>query len=413
MNKKLSQPKIAGLEIGSTKISIIIGNILINNTIEIISFQTYPIFGIKNGNINNLELFTKNMIEVIKTAEETAKFKINFIYLSLSYKNIISNNEIGTVPIKNKEVTQIDINNAIKTAKSIKIENNYKIMHIAQQEYSIDNQLGIKNPIGLSGIRMQANIHIIMCDKIFEENIIKAIEKCGILVKKVICSGLASSEAVLTQKNKKSGICLVDIGASNMNINIYIHGYLVHSSIIPYAGNSVTNDISYAFSLSYSKAEYIKKKYGSVIKNIPINNQIIEIPNEQEKKITNQELYEVIEPRYHELLNLIKQKILETKKEIKKKGLKFNLSDGITLTGGGSKIKFLQTYAEKLFKTKVFIRKPKNILGISKELEQPEQSAIIGLLFFGKKYYEFKEKNKKKIGFYKFCIKKIYKWFKK
>ncbi|WP_075431836.1 cell division protein FtsA [Buchnera aphidicola] len=403
---------IVGLEIGSKKIIVLIGNILKNQTVEIIGFSKNKSSGIENGHINNLELLISCIKKSIYEAEELAKYKIKSAYVSVSHKDIECLNEVGVVPIKKDEVTHEDIKNAIKTAQSVKIKNDRLITHIIPQEFSIDRQSNIKNPLGLSGIRMQANVHLITSCHSIEKNITKAVEKCGIKVKKIIFSGLASSEAVLNEEEKKLGVCLVDIGREIINLSIYTQGSLRHSAVIPYAGDIVTKDIAYAFSLSYYDAEFIKKKYGSVIsdvRNIKNNIEVFKKNGEKIKNLQHNKLVEVIESRYFELLQLVNREILNFElisgvKEIKKK-----LLIGIALTGGASKVKSLSMYAKKIFQINVSLKKP-NIPGIPEKFMQPEYSTIIGLLQYGKK--NKKKVIPKKIGVIHHWIRQIYNWLK-
>lgn len=416
MNLLTKKKTIVGLEIGSTKIIVLIGEILQNGVINIIGFGKCLARGIENGSINNLELLIKCINKSIDKAENMANYKIYSVYLSISNQDIHCQNEIGIAPIKKNEVTKKDMAKVIKTAKSVKINNNHNILHVMPQDFSIDKKKGIKNPIGLSGMRIQANVHLITYNPNTTNDIIKAIEKCGIYVKKIVFSGLASSLSVLTEEEKKSGVCLIDMGGETMNVSVYIHGSLYHNVVIPYAGNTVTRDIAYAFSLPYSDAEFIKKKYGHAIEDISTTCKNSDILNKNGKKIKNchyNVLIEVIESRYFELLNLVKNEISKLHAiHHSKKNINKTISR-IVLTGGSSKIKFLSQYAEKIFHTKVIIKKPCNIPEILDCFSKPEYATIIGLLHYGKNYLYDSLKNKKKHGFVKYLLKKIKNWLKK
>ncbi|AEH39729.1 ATP-binding cell division protein [Buchnera aphidicola (Cinara tujafilina)] len=257
---------------------------------------------------------------------------------------------------------------------------------------------------------MQANVHLITSCYSLEKNITKAIEKCGVKVSKIIFSGLAASEAILTEE-EKLGVCLVDIGGEIINISIYTQGSLRHSAVIPYGGDIVTKDIAYAFSLSYYDAEFIKKKYGSVIsdlRNIKNNIDIFKKNGEKIKNLQHAKLVEVIESRYSELLQLVNHELLkcEFNLEIKNKN---KLLMGIVLTGGASQIKSLPLYATKIFQTNVILKKP-NLPDLPENITQPEYSTIIGLLQYGKK---IKKIIPKKIGILHNWIRQIYNWLKK
>ncbi|VFP81060.1 Cell division protein FtsA [Buchnera aphidicola (Cinara kochiana kochiana)] len=416
MNLLTKKNIIAGLEIGTTKIIVLIGEILECGSMNIIGFSKNPTQGIEKGNINNLELLINCINTSIHEAEKIAKYKIHSVYLSISHNEINCQNEIGITPIKNKEITKKDIETVIKIAKSVKIKNNHDILHIIPQEFRVDHQSGIKNPIGLSGIRMQTNVHLITGNKNIKKNIINAIKKCGIHVKKIIFSGLASGLSVLTEEEKNSGVCLIDMGGETMHASIYIKGSLYHNIVIPYAGNSVTRDIAYAFSLSYSDAEFIKKKYGYATADLSMTCQNLDILNKNGKKIDNchyQSLTEVIEPRYTELLYLVKKEIVKlyTKHNIKKN--KYQEISNVVLTGGSSKIKYLLKCAKKIFHTQVMIKKPCNISKIPEYINKPEYATIVGLLQYGKNYQKSSRKKNKSPRFLKYLLNQIKYWLTK
>ncbi|CAL4326277.1 cell division protein FtsA [Buchnera aphidicola] len=407
---------VVGLEIGTTKVVTVVGEILIDNTIKIIGFGTCSSKGINKGRINNLDTVVTCIQESIHKAETMADCQITSVYLSLSNKYIHCQNEIGIVPISEDEVTKEDLENVIHIAKSVKILNEHHILHVIPKEYSIDQQSGIKNPIGLSGVRMQVKAHLITCHKNMAKNIVKAVEKCDVKVDQVIFSGLASSKAVLTKDERQLGVCMIDIGGGTIDFTIYINDAIEHSQVIPYAGNIVTSDISYAFSTSYSDAENMKIQYGSVIKpplgsskNIDCSN----INGNFQNNLQQDALIEVIESRYVELLSLVKNKILHVQKKLYKNGEKYELLSGIVLTGGGSKISFLTDCAQKVFQKKVRIATPLNISGLIENITEPNYSTVIGLLHYSKEFYINIDKKKKEISFIETWFQKINNWFQK
>ncbi|USS94276.1 cell division protein FtsA [Buchnera aphidicola] len=383
---------IVGVEIGTTKIISLIGEILENKEIKILGLGICSSKGINKGDIHDLEALIKCIKKSTSQAEKMANYKINKINLSFSNKYIDYKNEIGMVSIKKNEVTKKDIRKVIKTAKSIKMYDKNHILHIIPQEYIIDEHKGIKNPLGLSGIRMQAKVHLITSDYSIEKNIIKAVEKCNIKINKIIFSGLASSKAILTDEEKKLGVCMLDIGGGTIDILIYINGSLQHSQVIPYAGDIITKDISYAFSSSLSDAENIKIKYGCASSFLQENLHNVQITRSNNKsKILNQEkLTEVIESRCLELLEIVNYEIHNVQKKLKKQGYKYNLNSGIVLTGGVAKTKFLTDCAKRIFQMPIRIGHAKNIQGKNNYIQTPEYSTAIGLLYFKKN-----KKNKK------------------
>ncbi|AAM67771.1 cell division protein FtsA [Buchnera aphidicola] len=411
-NRKL----VVGLEIGTTKVVTLVGEVLTNGKIKIIGIGICQSNGIDKGRINNLDAVISCIRESIHQAEIMANCQITSVYLSLSSKYINCQNEIGIVPISEDEVTKEDIENVIHTAKSVKILNEHHILHVIPQEYSIDQQSGIKNPIGLSGTRMQVRVHLITCHQNMAKNIIKAVEKCDIKVDQVIFSGLASSKAVLTEDECKLGVCMIDIGGGTIDLITYIDGSIQDSQVIPYAGNIVTKDISYAFSTSYSDSEKIKIKYGSAIKLSPGTSKNIDLSSKYgnfQKNLQQDTVIEVIESRYNELLHLINNRILYVQKKLYKEGRKYQLTGGIVLTGGASTISFLTECAEKIFQKKIRIAKPLNISGLTDNVTEPHYSTVVGLLHYGKEFYFDDTNQKREISFIEKWFQKISNWFKK
>ncbi|CAL4320111.1 cell division protein FtsA [Buchnera aphidicola] len=399
MIKKKNKKLIVGLEIGSTKIVVLVGELLINNVINIVGIGQCPATGIDQGNIKNLESVILCIKTAIYEAETMAECNISNVYLSLSNKYFKCKNEIGIVPINNNEVTKIDVDRAIHTARSIKLKNDYSILHIIPQEYLIDQETGIKNPIGLSGFRMAAKVHLITYKKKIKKNLIKAVKKCNLKVKNIIFSGIASSTAILTAEEKQSGVCMVDIGGCNITIIIYINGYIHHTQVIPYAGNTVTNDIAYALNTTFQNAEIIKKKYGSTISSSLSTTKIIEISNNygiNSKNIQKNILKKIIEARYEELFNIINNIINNIQNKLYENKQKYMLDSGIVLTGGGSKTKSLKIFAKKIFNMPVRIGYPKNITTYNDQILKPQYSGAIGLIQYGSKLYHHKNQNSKK-----------------
>lgn len=416
MIKTIDKKLVVGLEIGSSKISALVGEIVVDEMINIIGVGTFPSKGVNKGNVNNLESVVQCIEKAIDQAEIMSECQIKSVYLSLSGKHINYQNEIGIVPISENEVTREDVDAVVHTAKSVKIPDEHRILHVIPQEYIIDYQDGIKNPIGLSGIRMQAKVHIITCRCDMAKNIVKAVESCGLKVDKLIFSGLASSYSVLTEEEREIGVCVVDIGGGTMDITVYINGSLRYTKVIPYAGNIVTSDIAYAFNTSHHDAEIIKIRYGCALSSMTEKDKNIDLSfleSYPSKILQKQTLAEVIEPRYIELLNLVNESIFKFQKEFCNIGINSQLGAGFVLTGGGSKIKGLIECAEKVFHSQVRIGKPKNITGLIETTEEPCYSTLVGLLHYGNKNdFLYNSKiNKNNIIFNWFY--KIINWFKR
>ncbi|CEN32109.1 Cell division protein ftsA [Candidatus Westeberhardia cardiocondylae] len=409
-NKKI----ITGIEIGTAKVLVLIGEISPDNTINIIGIGNHLSHGMNKGGVNNLQSIIKCTKKAINQAELMANYKISSIYLALSGKHINCKNGTGTVYITKEEVTNKDIENVIQSAKSVYIGNEYRILHTIPQEYIIDYQEGIKNPIGLSGLHMQVKAHLITCHIDMTKNIIKVIKQCGLKIKKIIFSGLASSYAVLTKDERKLGTCVVDIGAGTIDIVIYIADTLRYIKVIPYAGNTVTNDIACAFSSPTTEAEIIKIRYGCAIESL-INKKNIKTPEingKPSKNYQQQILAKVIESRYTELLYLINNEILQLQDNIRNTGGIHHLSGGIIFTGGGSQIPGLIERAQQIFNSPVRIGYPIYITSPTEIMKKPHYSTAIGLLQYGKdSQNKKKKKTKKQISLFT-LIKKFNYWLK-
>ncbi len=352
MIKATDRKLVVGLEIGTAKVAALVGEVLPDGMVNIIGVGSCPSRGMDKGGVNDLESVVKCVQRAIDQAELMADCQISSVYLALSGKHISCQNEIGMVPISEEEVTQEDVENVVHTAKSVRVRDEHRVLHVIPQEYAIDYQEGIKNPVGLSGVRMQAKVHLITCHNDMAKNIVKAVERCGLKVDQLIFAGLAASYSVLTEDERELGVCVVDIGGGTMDIAVYTGGALRHTKVIPYAGNVVTSDIAYAFGTPPSDAEAIKVRHGCALGSIV-------------GKDESQTLAEVIEPRYTELLNLVNEEILQLQEQLRQQGVKHHLAAGIVLTGGAAQIEGLAACAQRVFHTQVRIGAPLNITGLT------------------------------------------------
>lgn len=411
-----SKKLLVGLEIGTTKVATLIGEILPDGIINIIGLGCCTSRGMDKGGVNNLESVIKCVEYSINQAELMSGCQISSVYLSLSGKHISCKNEIGMVPISEEEVTQSDVDNVVYIAKSVKVRDEHRILHVIPQDYSIDYQEGIKNPVGLSGVRMQAKVHLITCHNDMAKNIVKAVERCGLKVDQLIFSGLASSYAVLTEDERELGVCVVDLGGGTMDVAIYTDGALRYIKVIPYAGNSVTSDIAYAFGTPLSDAESIKVRYGCALESLVSKSENIEVPSvggRPSRILQRHMLAEIIEPRYIELMDLVNKEIVQLQLQLRQLSIKHHLAAGIVLTGGASLIDGLVVCAKKVFQTQVRIASSINIIGATDDITGPKYSTVVGLLHYGKESHLHDDINvDKKIKIVNW-IKKINNWFKK
>ena len=366
MIKATDRKLVVGLEIGTAKVAALVGEVLPDGMVNIIGVGSCPSRGMDKGGVNDLESVVKCVQRAIDQAELMADCQISSVYLALSGKHISCQNEIGMVPISEEEVTQEDVENVVHTAKSVRVRDEHRVLHVIPQEYAIDYQEGIKNPA---------------------KNIVKAVERCGLKVDQLIFAGLASSYSVLTEDERELGVCVVDIGGGTMDIAVYTGGALRHTKVIPYAGNVVTSDIAYAFGTPPSDAEAIKVRHGCALGSIVGKDESVEVPSvggRPPRSLQRQTLAEVIEPRYTELLNLVNEEILQLQEKLRQQGVKHHLAAGIVLTGGAAQIEGLAACAQRVFHTQVRIGAPLNITGLTDYAQEPYYSTAVGLLHYGK-----------------------------
>jgi len=373
-----------GLDIGSSKVVVLIGELLANDTINIVGVGSAKSKGVDKGSVTNLDAVVQSISIALKKAEDMADCRVSSVNLSVSGSHLESINETGTWAIEAHEVTAYDVESVLHNARSIKIRDEQRLLHVIPQEYSIDAQGRINNPIGLSGIKLKANVHLITCHNDLVKNLEKAVERCGLIIDQLITSGVASSEATLSQDEKELGVCMIDIGSGTMDLSVYIAGSLQHSMVIDYAGNSVTNDIAIAFSSPPTSAEEVKVKYGCLNRALVKDDQIIELPSvggRPARRLQRSILVDVIEPRYSELLTLVKKEIYKINDKFAREGLNQQLAAGVVITGGAAQIEGLVEVAEEVFgNIQVRIGRPQHVKGLVDDINSPAYSTAVGLL---------------------------------
>lgn len=394
MSKIAERNLVVGLDIGTSKISVAVGEITPDNQLSIVGVGNQPARGMDKGGVNDLNLVIQSIQRAITEAEMMAGCQVSSVYLGISGKHISCQNENGMVPINDNEVIQEDVDNVIHTARSVPISAERRMLHVLPQEYSIDCQEGIKSPIGMSGVRMEAKVHIVTCANDMAKNLEKCVERCGLSVDQLIFSALASSYAILTDDEKELGICVVDIGAGTMDLSVFTAGALRHTAVIPVAGNQVTNDIAKIFRTPLSHAEEIKVQYACALRQLVSMEENIEVPSvggRPARTMSRHTLSEVVEPRYHELFELIQE-------EIREAGLEDQIAAGYVLTGGTSKMEGVVEFAEEVFQMQVRIANPLAVEGLKEYVNDPSYATVVGLLHYGMQAHNEKGNEKKSDG---------------
>jgi len=382
MAKKVERNLIVGLDIGTSKVAAIVGELTSDGNIEIIGIGSTPSRGLKKGVVVNLESTVQSIQRAIEEAELMAGCQIKSVYAGIAGSHIKSLNSHGIVAIKDKEVTQYDIDRVIDSARAVAIPADQKILHILPQEFVIDLQEGIKEPIGMSGIRLEAKVHMVTGSVSAAQNIVKCIRRCGLEVDDIVLEQLASCNSVLTEDEKDLGVCLIDIGGGTTDIAIFVEGAIKHTAVIPIAGDQVTNDIAVALRTPTLNAEEIKRKYACALTQLAAVDGVIEVPSigdRAPRKISTQNLAEIIEPRYEELMLLVQS-------ELRRTGFEELIAAGIVLTGGSSKVLGLIELAEEIFHMPVRMGGPQNVTGLTEVVKNPIHSTGVGLLMYGKEH---------------------------
>lgn len=373
---------VVGLDIGTTKICCIVGEIVEagpNPVIDIIGIGTSPSNGLRKGVVINIDSTVESISKAIEAAEMMAGVEISTVYTGIAGGHIKSFNSTGIVAIKDKEIHENDIQRVIDAAKAVAIPLDREVIHIIPQEYIIDEQDGIRDPIGMNGVRLEAKVHIVTGAVSSAQNIIKCANKAGLNVGEICLEPIASSEAVLSQDEKDLGVVLVDIGGGTSDIAIFKEGAVVHTGVLAIGGNHITNDISVGLRTPIAEAEKIKVQHGCALASLVSADDTIEVPGVGGRKpriLSRKLLAEIIEPRVEEIFNLIHQ-------EIQKSGFADVLSGGIVITGGSTLLEGMPELAEYVFEMPVKRGIPGGIGGLRDVVNSPKFATGVGLLKFG------------------------------
>ncbi len=381
MSKKTENNLIVGLDIGTSKVVAIVGEVTVEGTIEIIGVGTQPSRGLKKGVVVNIESTVQSIQRAVEEAELMAGCQIRSVYAGIAGSHVKSINSHGIVAVKDKEVTPADVARVIDAAKAVAIPADQRILHVLPQEFLIDNQEGIRDPISMSGVRLESRVHLVTGAVSAAQNIIKCVRRCGLDVDDIILEQLASSASVLTDDEKELGVCLVDIGGGTTGIAVFTEGAIRHTAVIPIAGDQVTNDIAVALRTPTQYANDLKIKYACALRQLATEEETIEVPSVGDRaprRLARQTLAEVVEPRYEELLSLVQA-------ELRRSGFEEICAAGIVLTGGSSKMEGVIELAEEIFHMPVRLGVPQHVSGLVDVIRNPIHATGVGLLLFGLK----------------------------
>ena len=379
MAKKDEKDLIVGLDIGTSKVVAIVGEVTDDDHIEIVGIGSHPSRGLKKGVVVNIESTVQSIQRAVEEAELMAGCEIHSVYTGIAGSHIRSLNSTGIVAIRDEEVTQGDVDRVIDAARAVAIPADQRILHVLPQEFIIDNQEGIMEPIGISGVRLEAKVHLVTGAVSAAQNITKCVRRCGLEVDDIILEQLASSYSVLTDDEKGLGVCLVDIGGGTTDIAVFTDGSIRHTAVIPIAGDQVTNDIAVALRTPTQHAEEIKIRFGCALAQLANPDDTIEVPgvgDRPPRRLARQTLAEVVEPRYEELFTLIHA-------ELRRSGFEDLVAAGVVMTGGSSKMEGVIELAEEVFHMPVRLGLPQNISGLADVVRNPIHATGVGLLLYG------------------------------
>ena len=377
-NKK-DNDYVVALDIGTSKVVCLIGQLTDSHAVEIVALGSYPSSGLKKGVVVNIDATTDAIQKSMDQAKNSFHGKLKNVYVGIAGNHIKSLNSHGIVGIKDKEVTPFDIDRVIEAAQAVAIPSDQKVLHVLPQEFVIDDQDSIREPLGMSGVRLESHVHLVTCANNAIQNIEKCVKRCGITLDGFVLEQLASSYSVLSEDEKELGVCIVDIGGGTTDIAIFNSGSISFTGVIPIAGDQVTSDIAVALRTPTPQAEELKQKYGCAVAEFTTESETIEVAGvggRAPRELSRKALAEIVEPRYVELFELVKA-------EIQRNGFDGKIPAGIVLTGGTSKMEGVVELAESIFQTSVRIGVPENFKGMESVLKNPIYATSLGLLGYG------------------------------
>jgi cell division protein FtsA len=384
MSRKEERNLVVGLDIGTSKVVAIVGEMNEGNELEVIGIGSHPSRGLKKGVVVNIESTVQSIQRAVEEAELMAGCEIHSVYAGIAGSHVRSLNSHGIVAIRDKEVTAGDVDRVIDAARAVAIPADQKILHILPQEFIIDHQEGIREPVGMSGVRLEAKVHMVTGAENAAQNIVKCIQRCGLEVDDIVLEQLASSHSVLTEDEKDLGICLIDMGGGTTDLAVFCGGAIQHTAVIPIAGDQVTNDIAISMRTPTQYAEDIKIKYACALSQLANPDETIEVPSVGDRpprRLARQTLAEVVEPRYEELFALIRE-------ELRRSGFEELIAAGVVVTGGSAKMEGAVELAEEVFHMPVRLGVPQYVEGLKDVVRNPIHATGVGLLLYGRDNFE-------------------------
>lgn len=372
-------PIIVGLDIGTALVTVVVGQTTFDNKVEIIGVGTSPSRGLRKGVVINIEATVSAISKAVAEAETMAGCEIRSVIAGISGNHIRGFNSHGMVGIKHKEVSSLDVEKVIEAAKAVAIPVDREILHVLPQEFIIDEQDGIREPVGISGVRLESNVHIVTGSIASAQNIVKCANRCGLTVQDIVASPLAAARAVLTPEELELGVALVDIGGGTSDVIVFHGGAVQHTAVVGVGGNHVTSDVAAGLRTPISSAEEIKCRYGSAVPALGTRGDTVEVPStggRSSRVLSKQALSEIIEPRITEIFSLVREEVVRA-------GCDTMLTGGIVITGGSANLPGITAIGEAVFNLPVRTGATGGVDGLLDLVKSPEHAAAVGLVLYG------------------------------
>jgi len=402
-NKRL----LVGLDVGTSKITAIVAELRSEGGFEIIGMGSHPSRGLKKGVVVNIETTVNAIQRALEEAELMADCKIRDVYTGIAGSHIRSFNSQGMVAVKDKEVALHDIERVVDTARAVQIPNDQQILHVLNQEFIIDGQEDVREPLGMSGVRLEVKVHIVTGAVSAAQNIVKCVRRCGLEVRDLVLQPLASALSVLSDDEKDLGVALMDIGGGTTDLVVYTHGAIRHTAVIPIAGDQITNDIAMALRTPTKDAEDVKERSGCALSQLADPQDMVEVPglgDRDPRQLSRKTLAEVVEPRVEELYSLVQT-------ELRRSGYEELLSSGVVITGGASVMRGMVELGEEIFHMPVRVGRPTYNGALSEAVCHPRHSTGVGLLLAGMQQLRNREAARMNAGSFQQVLERMKSWF--
>ena len=407
-NKNMQGKIIVGLDIGTTKICAVVGEV-VHGIIEIIGVGTHPSEGLRKGVVINIEKTVNSIKEAIEEAETMAGCEISSVYAGIAGGHIKGFNSHGVIALKEREVTRKDIERVIEAASAVAIPMDREVIHVLEQEFIVDEQDGIMDPLGMSGVRMEAKIHIVTGAVTSAQNIIKCANRAGLDVHDIVLESIASSEAVLSNEERNLGVALIDFGGGTTDMAVFSRGAIKHTSVLALGGDNLTYDISIGIRTATVEAEKIKMKYGCALTSMIGSDETIEVPGvggRGPRTLPRQLLGEILEPRLEEIFTLIQSELIRS-------GYEDSINSGVVITGGSSELAGVPEIAEQIFNVPCRIGYPDKIGGLVEVVNKPMYATAVGLVLYGAKQNTSNKKFRiRDTNIFSKVVERMKRWFK-